>query len=117
MALFVGLPLPRPDNRVEVDGHKIYQYTLMLRVYPMWELLIAALYAVGPMFLFYPIMIIGPQLVLGAWIYVDLIQQCRVVAGRKVHPILLLPFSPATSYYLYQPVRTFSSGILFVMFS
>lgn len=61
-------------------------------------------------------MIVGLQLVLGAWIYADLIQQCKAVTGRKARPILLLLFSPVALYYLYQPMRTFLFGILIVMF-
>lgn len=114
--LFVGLLLLWPGNWVEVDEYKIYQYALMLKVHPTRGLLIAVLYVVGLMFFFHPVMITGLQLVLGAWIYADLIQQCRAVTGKKARPILLLLFSPAALYYLYQPMRTFLFGILLVMF-
>ena len=81
--LFVGLLLLWPGNWVEVDEYKIYQYALMLKVHPTRGLLIAVLYVVGLMFFFHPVMITGLQLVLGAWIYADLIQQCRAVTGKR----------------------------------
>lgn len=114
--LIVGLLLLWPGNWVEVDEYKIYQYALLLKVHPTRGLLIAVLYIVGLMFFFHPVMIVGLQLVLGAWIYADLIQQCSAVTGKKTRPILVLLFSPAALYYLYQPMRTFLFGILLVMF-
>lgn len=114
--LIVGLLLLWPGNWVEVDEYKIYQYALLLKVHPTRGLLIAVLYIVGLMFFFHPVMIVGLQLVLGAWIYADLIQQCSAVTGKKARSILVVLFSPAALYYLYQPMRTFLFGILLVMF-
>jgi membrane protein len=114
--LIVVLLLLWPGNWVEVDEYKIYQYALLLKVHPTRGLLIAVLYIVGLMFFFHPVMVVGLQLVLGAWIYADLIQQCSAVTGKKARPILVLLFSPAALYYLYQPMRTFLFGILLVMF-
>lgn len=85
-------------------------------MHPTRGLLIAVLYIVGLMFFFHPVMIVGLQLVLGAWIYADLIQRCIAVTGKKARPILVVLFSPAALYYLYQPMRTFLFGILLVMF-
>lgn len=69
--LIVGLLLLWPGNWVEVDEYKIYQYALLLKVHPTRGLLIAVLYIVGLMFFFHPVMVVGLQLVLGAWIYAD----------------------------------------------
>jgi membrane protein len=114
--LFVGLLLLWPGNWVEVDEYKIYQYALMLQVHPTRGLFIAVMYVVGLMFFFHPVMISGFQLALGAWIYAELIQQCRKMTGRRAIPVVLLLFSPVTLYFLYQPMRTFLFGALLLLF-
>ena len=114
--LIVGLLLLWPGNWVEVDEYKIYQYALMLQVHPTRGLFIAVMYVVGLMFFFHPVMISGFQLALGAWIYAELIQQCRKMTGRRAIPVVLLLFSPVTLYFLYQPMRTFLFGALLLLF-
>lgn len=115
--LIVGLLLLWPGNWVEVDEFSILKHSaLVLKVHYNQGLFATAIHIVGLMFFFHRGSIVLFQCALSSWIYADLIQQCRVITGRKARFVSVLLFSPVSLYYLYQPMRTFFFGILLILF-
>ena len=112
----IGLIFIWPGNWVEVDEYSIYQYALVLKVHPNQGLFATALHILGLLFFFHPAMIVLFQCAMAAWIYSDIIVQCKMMTGNRTLPLYFLFFSPVALYYLYQPMRTFLFGALIILF-